>query len=84
MVVVTEMAIQAIAPLVALAATIDLRSAVPAKCGSDGDEIVVCGSPMANEQFRLRPLPEKYGQRPVRAETNIIGNVTGGVGVQQD
>ena len=81
---------QAVAPFVAPfvaslpAPSLDLHVAVPVKCGATGDEIVVCGSPTANEQYRLRPLPDKYVAPPFRAETKLFGDATGGVGAQQE
>ena len=39
---------------------------ISSSCPGDADgDIVVCGSIDQNEQYRLRPLPEKYVEQPV-------------------
>ncbi len=50
------------------------RSVAPTRCPRDAKgDIVVCGSTDRNEQYRLRPLPERY-QDPNRAIVALPGN----------
>ena len=57
-----------------------LRSLAPPKCepGAEG-EIVVCGSRDRSEPYRLEPLPPRYVEKPLTAETRAFGNVRAGV-----
>ncbi|WP_375426783.1 hypothetical protein [uncultured Sphingomonas sp.] len=43
------------------------------ECRADrtGDEVVVCGR--SNDEFRLKPLPDRYEPRPSRAEFDLGG-----------
>ena len=38
-------------------------------------EIVVCGSRAGQNPYRIPKLPDKYGRKPVRAETDAIPGV---------
>jgi len=44
------------------------------KAGSNG-EIVVCATRPAESPYRLPKLPDTYGRKPVRAETDAIPGV---------
>jgi hypothetical protein len=48
-------------------------------CASaDREEIVVCGR-RNDDRYRLRPLPRGFEVAPLRAETQLIDGVTGGM-----
>jgi hypothetical protein len=53
-----------------------LEAVKPCPPQQPGGEIVVCGHPQAQEQYRLRPIPEKYTESPVRAEKSIAKGMT--------
>ena len=51
--------------------------AVPTNACNSGTqpEIVVCGSRSGQNPYRIPKLPDKYGRKPVRAETDAIPGV---------
>lgn len=74
---------------VASAIQFDLRNFRPeTSCESDTgrpDEIVVCAPGDSLERFRLRRLPsDKFEQKPIRAETGLIGRVKVATEVEQE
>lgn len=48
------------------------EAGVPPRCESSGDEITICGDP-AQSAFRIRPLPPRYQEKPLRPDFAIPG-----------
>ncbi|MGK6353782.1 hypothetical protein ACMGDH_00985 [Sphingomonas sp. DT-207] len=44
-------------------------------CGQQGEEIVVCGD-REQSAFRVRPLPDRYQEKPLRPEVALPGGGT--------
>ncbi len=75
--------LQLAAPAAGTVADFDLRNVKPpADCSRTGDEIVVCGRRDHVDRNRLMPLPANPYDQALVAETGIIGNVRGGVTVE--
>jgi hypothetical protein len=59
-----------------------LRITPERSCASaDPDEIVVCGR-RDDDRYRLRPLPPEFEAEPLRAETQLMDGVIGGMHVE--
>lgn len=73
--------LQVIGPPAAAAKRLSAARSCAAEGGQAGD-VVVCGRP-DQEQFRLRPLPDRTEPAVPRAETRVFGNVKAAADVEQ-
>lgn len=57
--------------------------AKPCRPDSSSTEVTVCGSRSADERYRLRPLSDRYEEKPLRASTTLGDGATAEVAAEQ-
>ena len=55
----------------------------PCRPGDTADEVTVCGSRSADERYRLKPLPDRYQEKPLRAATTLGDGATAEIAAEQ-
>lgn len=55
----------------------------PCRANTSSTDVTVCGSRSADERYRLKPLPDRYVERPVRAAIKLNDSTTAAVAVHQ-
>lgn len=63
--------------------TLSAHVGKPCRPDSSSTEVVVCGSRSADERYRLKPLPDRYEDKPLRASTTLGDGATAEIAAEQ-